>query len=434
MDGDSSGRIRWCEFFDDPRLVYLINQALIGNQELKILAEDVQIALNEVQARSGAYLPFLSLGGRAGVAKSSVFSPMGAAERGLQFRPGGNFPDPLPEFLAASNVTWEIDIWRRLRNAKDAACLRYLATNEGRNYVITRLVAEVADKYYELLALDNRMLILDKTIEIQQQSLKIANHLKDAGRGTELAVQRFNAEVAKNQSEKFIIQQEIVEVENRINFLTGQFPKPLERESVDYLELNLHALSAGVPSQLLQNRPDIRQAEREIQAAGLDVKVARASFYPALVITGDVGYMAFNTKYLFSSPDSLIYSVAGDLVAPVINKRAIQAEYKSANSRQLQSIYDYQQTVINAFTEVINQISKVENYGQSVVIKKQQLESLNLSVESASKLFQSARIEYIDVLLAQRDMMEAKMVLIKTKQAQLSAIVNAYQALGGGGR
>lgn len=429
---DNSAHVEWHQFFDDPILAGLIDQALVGNQELKILGEEIRIAYNEIQSRQGEYLPFVTFGAGAGLEKPSLFSRNGAVEDQLEFLPGKSFPDPLPDFLVATNVSWEVDIWRKLRNAKDAAVLRYLGTQEGQNYVVTRLVAEIAENYYELLALDNRLTTLDQTIAIQERSLEVAQNLKLAGRGTELGVQRFQAEVRKNQSEKLIIQQEIVEVENRINFLVGRYPQPVERMFVEYIDLNLPELSVGAPSQLLQNRADIRQAERMLAAAGLDVKVARARFYPSLDISAGVGYMALNTKYLFTSPDSLIYNVAGELVAPLINKKAIRADYQSANAMQLQAVYNYQRTVLNAYTEVVNRMSKVENYAKSIEIKKQQLAALEASVDVASKLFQGVRVEYVEVLLAQRDLMEAKMVLIETKQQQLSAVVNAYQALGGG--
>ncbi|QDV21828.1 efflux transporter outer membrane subunit [Aureliella helgolandensis] len=430
---ENSSQIAWCDFFNDPILTGLINQALVGNQELRILAEEIQIASNEVQSRQGEYLPFVTLGAGAGVEKPSLFTRNGAVEDQLEVLPGKAFPDPLPDFLIATNVSWEIDIWKKLRNARNAAALRYLGTREGRNYVVTRMVAEVAENYYELLALDNQLITLDKTIDIQQRSLETANAMKEAARGTELSVQRFQAEVRKNQSEKLIIQQKIVEAENRINFLLGRYPQPVDRISVEYVDLNLHALSVGVPSQLLQNRADIREAERELAAAGLEVKVARARFYPSLNLSAGVGYRAFNPNYLLTSPESLIYNAAGDLIAPLINKKAIRADYMSANARQLQSVYNYQRSILNAFTEVTNYVTKVENYRQSIEIKKQQLDSLEASVDSATQLFQNARAEYVEVLLAQRDMMEAKMVLIETKQQQLSATVKAYQALGGGG-
>src|SRR5262249_46463557 len=160
--------------------------------------------------------------------------------------------------------------------------------------VVTRLVAEIAENYYHLMALDQRLANLDFTIELQQQSLEIAKAQKEGVRGTELGVQRFTAEVRKNQSQKLIIAQEIIETENRINFLVGRFPQPVTRNSQNFFNLNLHALSLGIPCDLLLNRPDIRQAERELQATGLDVKVARANFYPKLNITAGVGYEAFN--------------------------------------------------------------------------------------------------------------------------------------------
>ncbi|MEZ6064400.1 MAG: TolC family protein [Planctomycetaceae bacterium] len=423
----------WNQFFDDPCLVALINQALVGNQELKILAEEIWIANNEVHARSGEYLPSVDIGAGAGLDKSSRFTRNGAVEEGLEVAPGKAFPEPLPDFMVAANLSWEIDIWRKLRNARDAAAFRYLGTQDGQNYVVTRLVAEVAEKYYELLALDSRLEIIDKTIEIQRDSLRVAEAKKEAGRGTELAVQRFIAEVAKNESEKLIIQQEIIEVENRINFLLGRYPQPIERLSLDYVQLNLQPLDVGVPAQLLRNRSDVRQAEREVAAAGLDIEVARAQFYPALNLKAGVGFQAFNPKYLFVSPEALIYNAVGELVAPVVNRRAIQAAYRSANAKQIQSVYDYQRTILNAYTEVVNYMTKVDNYGQSIEIKQRQLEALENSVDSATKLFNNARAEYVEVLLAQREAMEARMILIDAKREQLSAIVNLYQALGGGG-
>jgi multidrug efflux system outer membrane protein len=398
---------------------------------LKILNEEVQVAKSEVLARQGAYLPFVTFGANGGLEKSSFFTPLGAAENQLEYLPGKHFASPSPVVGGGLNLFWQLDIWRELRNARDAATLRYSAAKERRNYYVTRLVAEIAEKYYELMALDRRLENLDQTIELQEQSLKIAKSRLEAGRGTELAVQRFRAEVRKNQSEKLIVKLEIVQVENRINFLVNRFPQPVERMSAGFFDLKFQPLSVGAPSQLLLNRPDIRQAEREVEATGLDIKVARAHFFPKVSITGGIGYEAFNPRYLFQ-PDTLAYSAVGNLIAPLINKKAIQAEFLSANAKQLESIYNYQRTVLNAFTEVVNRVSMVENYSKSLDIKKQQIESLEASVQSASQLFQGARVEYIEVLFAQRDLLDARSAYIETKKQQLTAIVNAYQALGGG--
>ncbi len=152
-----------------------------------------------------------------------------------------------------------------------------------------------------------------------------------------------------------------------------------------------------MPSQLLQNRPDIRQAERQIQAAGLDIAATRARFYPALTLTGTVGYEAFNPRYLVITPEALVGNIAGQLVAPLINKRLIQADYRDANAQQLQAIYNYQRTVLNAFIEVINRLAMEQNYRISIQIKKEQLRALEASVANASSLFQAAQAEYLDV-------------------------------------
>ena len=430
---ENSAQVSVQDFFHDPMLTGLIDQGLLGNRELKSLDEEVQIARNEVLARQGSYLPFISFGASGGIDKPSEFTPLGQAEKQLEYAPGKHFPDPLPNMMGSLNIFWALDIWRELRNGRDAAIQRYYSTAERRNAFVTKMIAEIAENYFSLMALDARQQTLDKTIELQAKSLELSKAKKDAGRGTELAVQRFQAEVRKNQSEKLIVRQEIVEAENRINFLVNRFPQPVERMTDGFFELTIHALSIGIPAQLLENRPDIRQAEREVAAAGLDVLVAKAHFYPRLDISAGIGYQAFNPRYLFNTPEALIANAAGDLVVPVFNRKAIQAEYRTANAKQLQSVYEYQRVILTAFTEVINLVSAVENYRKSIEIKKQQLDSLEASVDTATKLFQNARAEYVEVLLAQRDLQEAKMVLIDTKREQLASIVKAYKALGGGG-
>jgi NodT family efflux transporter outer membrane factor (OMF) lipoprotein len=421
------------EFFGDPLLSRVIDQALAGNRELRALDEEVQIAQNDIRARRGAYLPFIGFGASGGFDKPSEFTPLGQAERQLEYAPGKHFPDPLPNLMGSLNILWQLDIWRELRNARDAAIQRYYSAAERRNSFVTHLIAEIAENYYRLMALDARLQTLDMTIQLQEKSLELSIAKKSAGRATELPVQRFQAEVRKNQSEKLIVNQEMVEAENRINFLVNRLPQPVERMTAGFFDLNIHTLSIGLPAQLLENRPDIRQAEREVQAAGLDILVAKAHFFPRLDISAGVGYQAFNPRFLFNTPQALIANAAGNLVVPVLNKKAIQAEYMSANARQLEAVYNYQRVLLTAFTEVVNLVSAVENYRKSIDIKKQQLEALEASVDTASKLFQNARAEYVEVLLAQRDLQEAKMVLIDTKKEQLASIVKAYQALGGGG-
>ncbi|HMB05124.1 MAG TPA: TolC family protein [Isosphaeraceae bacterium] len=428
---ENSSQLGVVEFYHDPMLLSLIDQALASNRQLKILNEGVQIASNEILARSGAYLPFLTLGPAVGLDRASNRTIEGAALRDDPWAPGRFFSNPHGNYLIGTNFTWQMDIYRQLRNARDAAAQRYVSAIERRNYYMTRLVADIAEDYFRLMALDKRIENLNQIIEFLEHSLRIARARKEFARDTELAVLRFEAEVRRNRSEKLIVNQDIIETENRINFLANRFPQRVERNSAGFYDLNINTLGVGVPSQLLQNRPDIRQAERELEAAGLDVLVARANFYPQLILNAGVGLQAFNIAYLFE-PQAVIGNLAASFIGPLVNRRAIRAEYLTSNARQLQAIYDYQRTVLDAFTEVVNRLTAVQNYSQSVEIKKQQLSSLEAAVDVANKLFQFARTEYLDVLTAQRDLRDGRTALIDTKQQQLTAVVRAYQALGGG--
>jgi len=428
---ENSSQLGIEEFYNDRMLTCLIEKALFDNRELKNLNEDVQIASNEVLARSGAYLPFVTVASGVGLNRYSRFTEEGAGILDDEYLPGKHFTNPSGNYMGGLNLTWQLDIYRQLRNARDAAAQRYVVASERRNYFVTTLVADIAENFYRLMGLDKRIENLNQIIELQERSLDIAKARKEAARSTELGVLRFQAELERNYSEKLIINQAIIQGENRINFLVNRYPQRVERMSEGFYDLEIHPLSVGLPSQLLLNRPDIRQAERELAAAGLDVKVARVNFFPQLVISGGVALQSLLLNHLFE-PQAVVGDIAAGLVGPLVNKRAIRAQYLTANARQLQSIYNYQRVILEAFTQVINRITMVDNYSKSIAIKKQQMKTLETAVQMADDLFQNARIEYLDVLFAQRDLRDARTILIDTKTEQLSAIVKTYQALGGG--
>ncbi|MBY0434100.1 MAG: TolC family protein [Cyclobacteriaceae bacterium] len=431
-DSTNTAKIKWKEFFTDANLSALIDTALRNNQELNIVLQEINIAKNEVRARKGEYLPFINLQGGVGFDKMGRYTRQGVIDATQEIEQGKEFPNPLPDFMLAANFQWQVDIWKRLRNAKKSAMFRYLSSTEGKNFLVTHLVAEIANSYYELMALDNQLEILRQNIQIQQNALEIVRLEKQAARVTELAVRRFEAEVLKNQSRQFYIIQQIVQMENRINFLVGRFPQPIMRSSSTFSDLPLDSIHAGIPSQLLANRPDIRQAELNLAASKLDVKVAKTNFYPQLNIFAGVGFEAFNAAYLISKPESVFYTLAGGLTAPLINRNAIKAFYYSANARQIQAVYSYEQTILKAYIEVANQLSNIRNLERSYNLRAQQVEALTQSIDISTRLFRSARADYMEVLLTQRDAVESRFELIETKKQQLNAKVNVYQALGGG--
>jgi len=432
QDSINSAKVKWKQYFKDPYLAAIIDTALVNNQELNITLQEIEVSRNEIRARKGEYLPLLGLRGGAGFDKVSRNTPAGALEHNIDIVPGKENPEPLGDLQFGAFASWEADIWGKLHNAKRAAVSRYLSSVEGKNFMVTNLISEIADAYYELLALDSQLAIVKQNIGIQTNALEIVKLQKESTRVTELAVKRFEAQVLNTKSLQYDIQQKITETENRLNFLAGRFPKHVERSQESFVDMVPQAVQAGLPAQLLANRPDIKQAELDLVAAKLDVKVAKARFYPSLGISAGIGYQAFNAAYLIKTPQSLIYSLAGDLTAPLINRNGIKATYYSANNKQIQSLYNYQKTILNAYVEVANQLAKINNLKQSYDFKAQEVAALTRSIDISNDLFMSARADYMEVLLTQRDALESRFDLIETKMQQMSAMVNVYRALGGG--
>lgn len=430
QDTTNSAQIKWKQYFTDPNLLALIDTALINNQELNITLREIEMSKNEIMARKGEYLPFLHLKGGAAVDRAGRYTWDGLSEEDWKTRPekGHTY---LGDFMIGTYFTWELDVWKKLRTAKKAAVLRYLSTIEGKNFMVTNIIAEIASSYYELMALDNMLGIVQQNIELQSNALQVLKLEKDAAKVTQLAVNRFEAQLLNTRNLQYEIQQKIVETENRINFLAGRFPQPVVRNSAAFNNLVLDPIFAGIPSQLLSYRPDIRQAELELAAAKLDVQVTKANFYPSFSLTAGVGLQAFNPVYLIR-PESILYNLAGDLVAPLINKNAIKTTYFNANEKQIQAVYNYERSILNAHIEVVNQLSRMDNFTKSYETKAKEVDILTQSITISNNLFRSARADYIEVLLTQREALESKIDLIEIKLKQFDAKVNIYKALGGG--
>ncbi len=417
----------WRQYFQDKSLETLIDTALKNNQELNILLQEIEISKNEIRTRKGEYLPFVTLNGDIGLEKESHFSRMGILEEKTELK-----PVPFRDFAIGFNTSWELDVWRKLRNAKDAAKAKYLATQEGRNFVVTQLIAEIAHSYYELLALDNLLSIVEQNIAIQKQALFVVEQQKNSAKVSQLAVNRFHAQLLNTTNLQYQLKQEIIQAENRIHRLTGVFPHSILRQSKDFMITPVDSLiNAGIPAQLLRNRPDIRQMEYELLAAKLNIKVAKAAFYPAFRITSAVGLKGFNPDLLFD-PKALLFSIIGDAITPIVNRNAIKANYFNAHHQEAQMLYKYQQTVLNAYLEVLTQMNALQNYNQSLQTKTKEADILTQSIEIANELYRYARADYVEVLLTQREALNTKMELVEIKLKQFHAKVSLYQALGGG--
>ena len=430
QDTVNSAHIKWKQYFGEPNLSMLIDTALKNNQELNITLQEIEINKNEVKARKGEYLPYVDVVGGSAIDRAGKYTWNGFSEDDLKENPEKG-PKYIGDFMLGTRVTWELDVWKKLRTAKKAAVLRYLSSVDGKNFMVTNIIAELANSYFELMALDNLLKILQKNIEIQQNALEVIKMQKEAAKVTQLAVNRFEAQLLNTKNLQFEIKQRIIETENTINFLTGKFPTPIIRNSASFTDIVTEIVNIGIPSQLLENRPDVHQAELELEAAKLDVKVAKANFYPSFRITSAIGLQAFNPSFLIK-PQSLFYNLAGDAVAPIINRNAIKAIYYNANAKQIQAVYNYERTILNAHLEVVNQLSRINNFNQSFETKAKEVEILTKSIDISNSLFSAARADYLEVLTTQRESLESRIDLVEIKLKQMEAKVNVYKALGGG--
>lgn len=274
--------------------------------------------------------------------------------------------------------------------------------------------------------------IIRQTIRKQQEALEVIKLQKEAARANELAVQQFNAQLLNSQALEKQTLQNIIETENSVNFLLGRFPQTIQRTKEVLFEAVPQQIAAGVPSQLLANRPDVREAEYRIEASKFDVLAAKAAFFPNFNITATLGYQAFNAEFLFQTPASLAYSLMGTLVAPLINMNALKAQFNTAKANQLSAMHNYQKTILNGYVEVVNQLSNIQNLQQIHALKKQQSEVLQQSIDASNELYKTARASYLEVLVAQQSALQSRLELIAVAKQQRIAAVNIYKALGGG--
>ena len=425
-------QIDWREYFADPNLLALIDKAVANNHDLQIALQRIETSRASVKLANAAMLPKVNLNIGGGVQKFGLYTMDGAGNASTEITPGQIVPEHLTDMFVGLQSSWEIDVWGKLKSQRNSAAATYLSSIDAANLVISNLVADVAVYYSELLALDHELEIIRRTIAKEQEALDVIKLQKEAGRANELAVQQFQAELLNTQVSEKNTLQKIAETENQINYLLGRYPQPIERSTQIFFSEKSHELSAGVPSQLLENRPDVRAAELQIEASQFDLKAAKAAFYPNVNISATFGFQAFNPEFLFTTPASIAYSVFGQMIAPIINMKALEAQFNTAKANQLSAMYNYQKTILNAYVEVANQLSNIKNLRETSTLKKQQSDALKQSVDVSNELYKAARATYLEVLIAQQSALQSNRELIDVTKQQRIARISLYKALGGG--
>lgn len=426
----------WRELFFDPNLVSLIDSALVHNYDLKEALQKIEFSRAGIKFTKGIRLPEVGLYGAAGQRKFGEYTMDGVGNYDTQFSPNINnkqqIPNPLPDYYVGVQASWEIDLWGKLKNKKRAAASRFIASQYGRDLIVTNLIADVSSTYFELIALDQSMQILEENIALQQEALDIVKIQKEAGKANELAVEMLQAQLLGSKTIQAETKQKLVEAESRLNFLCGSFPKAILRDTAYYTKNTLATINTGVPSSLVKNRADIRQAETRLLAHNADVRSAKAAFYPTLTINAAVGLQSFTAMLLFESPASLAYNILGGLTAPVLNRRQLKADLMASRSEQKQAYINYEKAVVNGFTEVYIAVNNIKNTNDMYSLKNEEVKMLKQSIITSSELFKAGRANYLEIILAQKNALQSQLELVDYDKRQNTAIITLYRSLGGG--
>lgn len=419
-------------FFSSRPLENLIDTVLKNNFDLRIAMQRIEAARAMVLQTRGPLAPQLNAAIMPALRRYGLYTMDGSGNASTDIEPGKRVPVDLPDYYLGLQSTWELDLWGKLKNRRKAAAARLLASQEGRSLIQTTLVAQTATAYYELMATDQVVKMLEETIQLQEQAIQTVRVQKEAAMVNELAVQQFEAQLIGLQGLRLEVQQQAIALEYEINFLAGRLPQPIPRDSSFFSNPSLPLIHAGIPSDLLRNRPDIRQAEWELTAARADVKAARAAYFPSITLTGAIGLQAYKGGLLFRSPESLAYGLVGGLTAPLLNRRIIAAEFAKASAQQQEAVLQYSQIVTRSFLEVDEGLKKIQNLGQQFEWKARETDILAASINVSSELFRTGRANYLEVLLARQNALRSRMELINTRKHQYMAIIALYKAIGGG--
>jgi multidrug efflux system outer membrane protein len=423
-------------YFKDPLLKKLLDKAIAQNPDYLIMQERIAIANSHLKVAKLALLPSFDIQADLSGTRYGKYTMDGV----------GNFDtnlsqnitdkqriatDLTPNIFLAGKVSWEADIWGKLNNRKKAARQRYFASKEGMRLLQTKLLTDIAELYYQLVALDKQAIIYKKNLVTQQHALDIISAQRSVGKATELAVQQFSAQNNNILAEAEQLYLSIDQTEKALLNLLGEYGGTIER-STDFLSGHLEVLNQKISvDSIIHNRPDVAEAYLELTATNADAKAARAAFFPSLNLGAYGGLNSFSFSTFFD-PKSVAWQLLGGLSAPIFNKGQIKQEFFIANKKQQITFLQYQNTITTAYNELSALLHRTEAFQSVLAHKSKEIEHLEIAVNVSNDLYLSGYANYLEIISAQKNKLQAELDFVDIQLKNADSQVLLYKALGGG--
>jgi outer membrane protein, multidrug efflux system len=426
VDTNSIGSLPVKEFFTTPAIQQLIDSALVRNIDLQIALKNIEAANLLLSRAKLGNLPQLNLQVSTNSNRPSDNSLNGLSTS--QFLNTSHIED----FNGSLALSWEADIWGKIRAQKNAASAAYFQSAEVKKAVQTRIVATVAGGFYRLLMLDAQLKVAQRNVKLNDSTLKMIRIQFEAAQVSSLAIQQAEVQLLKASQLIPQITQEISIQENALSELTGRYPTTIER-AVTLEELKVpEQLAIGIPATMLSIRPDVKSVELDLKIANAKVGIANARLYPTLTISASAGLNSFKASNWFNIPASLFGVVGAGITQPIFQHKELKTQFELAKLEREKSVLLFRQAIIGAVVEVSNEQAKLENLKNEYIIAKQRVKTLQLAVKNADLLFKSGMANYLEVITAQGNLLQGELELTSLKTAQLTASLDLYRALGGG--
>ncbi|WP_375325783.1 efflux transporter outer membrane subunit [Flagellimonas sp. GZD32] len=418
-DSVSMADVSWRNLFNDDRLKQYIDTALVNNLDIRIALQNVLAAEAYVKQGKAGYYPTLS--GTASITRTKN-------SENSQF--GSFFSSALEQYELSGALSWEADVWGKIRSNKRAFGASYLQSVSAHQAVKTNLIAGMASTYYQLLALDKQLKVSKKTLESRKHSLETIIALKEAGQVTEVAVKGAEAQVHTTEIIVIDLENNIKLLENTFSILLGEAPRNIERGNLDEQSIETE-LNTGVPYLLLANRPDVMQAEYGLINAFELTNVARSSMYPSFILSANGGFQSLELENWLDA-SSLFSTLVGGLTQPIFNGRRLRTQMEVAKAQQEQALLSYRQALLTAGREVSDALYTYDAETQKLEARSKELEAYTKAEDYSEELLNNGLANYLEVLTARQNALSSELNYVDTQYNQLNAIVELYRALGGG--